>query len=269
MTNSFCFSLLAPCVPALCLLRKHRVITRRRWKKREKKGRFYQFAAIPCPAVTRRNWREKHSKKFYWVLVIPCPIVQVNLTERPQTCFSRVNSCCFLAHGIMQFNETSGFKPVNFGVLLCYQSVQLLGHVWIFAIPWTATCQASQSITNSQSLLKLMSIESVMSSNHLILCWPLLLLPSVFPSIRVFSNELVLRISWLKYWSFSFSIRTFNEYSGIISFRIDWLDLLAVQKTQESPPTPQFKSINSSLLSLLHSPTLTSLRNYWKNHSLE
>ena len=102
------------------------------------------------------------------------------------------------------------------------------------ATPWTATCQASLSITNSRSLLKLMSIESLMPSNHLILCHPLLLLPSIFPSIRVFSNESVLHIRWPMYWSFSISISPSNEYSGLISFRIDWLDLLAVQGTLKS-----------------------------------
>ena len=121
------------------------------------------------------------------------------------------------------------------------------------------------SITNSQSLLKLMSIELVMLSNHLIVCRPFLLLPSVFPSIRIFCNDLVLLIRWPKYWSFSISPS--NEYSGLISLRIDWLDLLAVQDSQESSPTPQFKSINSSALSFLHTPTLTSIRDYWKNHS--
>ena len=105
-------------------------------------------------------------------------------------------------------------------------SVQSLSHVGLFATPWTAACQASLSNTNSQSLLKVMSIELVMPSNHLILCRPLLL-PSIFPSIRVFFNESGLRIRWLKYWSFSISVS--NEYSGLISFRMDWLDLLAVQ----------------------------------------
>ena len=118
------------------------------------------------------------------------------------------------------------------------------------------------SITNSRSLLKLMSIESVMPSNHLILCHPLLLLPSIFPSIRVFSNESVLHIRWPKYWSFSFSISPSNEHPGLISFRMDWLDLLAVQGTQESSPTPQFKSINSLALSFLYSPTLTFIHDY-------
>ena len=106
--------------------------------------------------------------------------------------------------------------------------VQFLSHVWLFVTPCTAARQASVSITNSQSLLKLMSIELVMPFNHIILCHPLLLLPSIFPSIRVFSNESVLHITITKYWSFSFNISPSNEYSGLISFRMDWLDLLAV-----------------------------------------
>ena len=121
----------------------------------------------------------------------------------------------------------------------------------------------------SQSLLKLMSIESVMPSNHLILCHPLLLLTSIFPSIRVFSNESALPIRWPKYWSFSFSIIPSKEHPGLISFRMDWLDLLAIQGTLKSPLTPQFKSINSSVLSLLYSPTLTSIHDHRKNHSLD
>ena len=114
------------------------------------------------------------------------------------------------------------------------QSVQLLSHVQLFATPWSAACQASLFITNSWSLLKFTSIESVMSSNHLILCHPLLLLPSNFPSIRVFSSESDFGIRWPKYWQFSFSISPSNEYSGLISFRMDWLDLLAVQGTLKS-----------------------------------
>ena len=113
-------------------------------------------------------------------------------------------------------------------------SVQSLSCVRLFATPWTAARQASLPITNSWSLLKLMYIESVMPSNNLILCCPLLLPPSVFPSIRVFSNESVLRFRWSKYWSFSFRISPSNEYSGLISFRMDWLDLLAVQGTLKS-----------------------------------
>ena len=110
----------------------------------------------------------------------------------------------------------------------------MLSHVRLLGTPWIAACQASLSITNCQSLLKLMSFESVMPSNHLILCHPLLLLPSIFPSIRLFSKESVLRIRWPKCWSFSFSISSSNEYSGLISFRIDWSDLLAVQGTLKS-----------------------------------
>ena len=110
-------------------------------------------------------------------------------------------------------------------------SVQSLNHVRLFATPWTAACQACLSTTNFQSLLKLMSIKSVTPSNPLTLCCPLLLLPSIFPSIRVFSSESILRIRWPKYWSFSFNISPSNEYLGLISFRMDWLDLLAVQGT--------------------------------------
>ena len=117
---------------------------------------------------------------------------------------------------------------------LQFSSAQLLSHVHFFVAPWTEARQASLSVTNSQSLLKLMSTESVIPSNHLILCCPLLLLPPIFPSIGVFSNELVLRIRRPKYWSFSFSFSSSNEYSGLISFRMDWLDLLAVQGTLKS-----------------------------------
>ena len=118
--------------------------------------------------------------------------------------------------------------------LFQFSSVQSLSHVWHFVTPWTVACQASLPLTNSQSLLKLMSILSVMPSNHLILCHPLLLLPSIFPRIRVFSNESVFRIRWPKYLSFSFNISPTNEYSGLISFRIDWLYLLAIQGTLKS-----------------------------------
>ena len=125
--------------------------------------------------------------------------------------------------------------------------------------PWTAARQASLSITNSRNLLKLMSIMSVMPYNHLILYRPLILPPSIFPNIRVFSNESVLCIRWLKYWNFSFSISTSSEYSGLISFRMDWLDLLVVQGTLKSSPIPQFKSINSSGISFIYTPNLTSI----------
>ena len=131
--------------------------------------------------------------------------------------------------GIYLFRESS----VEPG-LVQFSSVQLFSRIWLFAIPWTAAHPTSLSITNSRSLLRLMSTESVMPSNHLILCHPLLLPPSIFPSIRVFSNESVLPIRWPKYWSLSFNISPSNEYSGLISFRMDWLDLLAVQGTLKS-----------------------------------
>ena len=128
-----------------------------------------------------------------------------------------------------------------------FSLVQSFSHVWLFATPWTAACQASLSITNSWSLLKLMSIKkSVMPSNHLILCHKLLLLPSIFPSIRAFSSESVLHIRCPKYWSFNFSIGPSNEYSGLISFRTDWLDLLAVQGTLKS--LLQYYSSKTSIL---------------------
>ena len=149
-----------------------------------------------------------------------------------------------------------------------FSSVQTLSHVRLFANPWTAAHQASLSITNSQSLLKLMSIESVMPSNHPVLWYPLLP-PPIFPSIRVFSNESVLHIKWPNYWSFSFSTSPSNEYSGLISFRMDCGSPYCPRDSQNSSPTPQFKSINSSALSFLYSPTLTSVHDYWKNHSLD
>ena len=144
--------------------------------------------------------------------------------------------------------------------------VQLLSRVQLFATPWTLALQASLSFTIFWGLLKLMFIKSVFPFNHLVLCRPLFLLPSIFPSIRVFS---ALHIRWPKSWSFSFSISPSNEYSGFISFRTDWFDLLAVQGTQESSSAPQFKSLSSSVFSLLYSPILAPIRDYWKNHSFD
>ena len=144
-----------------------------------------------------------------------------------------------------------------------------LSRVLLFATPWTTACQASLSITKSRSLLKLMSIELVMPSNHLILCRPLLLLPSIFPSIRVFSNESVLHVRWPKYWSFSFSISPSKEYSGLISFRMDWLDLLVVQGTLKN--LLQHRSSKASILrhsSFLYSPTFTSMESQREGHNL-
>ena len=150
-----------------------------------------------------------------------------------------------------------------------FSSVQLLSHFQLFVTPWPAAHQASLSITNSWSLLKLMSIELVMPSNHIILCHPLLFLPSIFPNIRVFSNESVLRITWPKYWSFSFNISPSKEHPGLISFRMDWLDLLAVQGTLKS----LFQHHSSKVSVLLHSAffivQLTSIHDYWQSHSLD
>ena len=148
-------------------------------------------------------------------------------------------------------------------------SVQSLSCVRLFVTPWTVAHQASLSIINSRSPAKPMSIESVMPSSHPILCRPLLLLPSIFPSIRVFSNESALHIWWPEYWSFNFNISPSNEHPGLISFRMDWLDLLAVQGTLKS--LLQHHSSKASILwhSVLYSPTFTSIHDHWKNHSLE
>ena len=137
--------------------------------------------------------------------------------------------CVYGSAAVLPLKRTMGEAPLDQSLI-----VQQLSHVWLFVTTCTAARQASLSFTNSQSLLKLMFIKSMMPSNHLVLYHPLLFLPSIFPSIRVFSSELILRIRWLKYWSFSLSISASNEYSGLISFRIDWCDLLAVQRTLRS-----------------------------------
>ena len=166
----------------------------------------------------------------------------------------RQYACCMVAH----HNQYDCFT-VQFSRSVVSNSVTL----------WTAAHQASLSITNSQSLLKLMSIKSVIPSNHLILCRPLLLLPSIFPSMRVFSNESVLCTRWPKYWSFSFNLSPSNEFSGLISFRMDWLDLLAVQGTLKS--LLQHHSSKASILwhSAFFMVQLTSIHDYWKNHSFD
>ena len=146
--------------------------------------------------------------------------------------------------------------------------VQSLSRVQLFATPWTAAHQASLSFTISRSLLKFMSIESVMPFSHLILCHPLLLLPSIFPRSRISSSKLALHIRQPKYWSFSFSTSPSNEYSGLISFRIDWFENWLVwspccpRDSQESSTAPQFESISSSVLNLLYGPTLVSVHDY-------
>ena len=152
---------------------------------------------------------------------------------------------------------------------LLSSSVQSLSHVRIFATPWIAARQASLSITNSQSSLKLMFIMSVMPSSHLILCHPFLLLPPIPPSIRVFSNESSVHLRWPKYWSFSFSISPSNEHPGLIYFRMDWLDLLAVQGTLKSLLHTTLQKHQFFGAQLSHSPGLTTIHDHWKNHSLD
>ena len=168
-------------------------------------------------------------------------------------CFALIHYICLnLTFSVLKKNEFQ--TPVAV-------VVHSLSRVQLFVPPWTAACQASL-FTISQSLLKLMSIESAIPSNHLFLCRPPLLLPSVFSRIRVFTDESALCIRWPKYWSFSFTISLYSEYSGLISFRIE-----TPRDSQESSPTPQFKSINSLVLNLLYGPTLTSIHDYGKIHS--
>ena len=182
------------------------------------------------------------------------------------------NQCSPCATNIFIINPKSGFlwflKSFNVACSNKSNLVQLHSRVWLFATPWTAACQASLSITNSRSLLILMFMKSVIPSKHLILCHPLLLLPSIFPSIRVFSSESVLWFRWPKYWSFSFSSSPSYEYSGLISFMMVWSPC-SPRDSQESSPTPQCKSINSSVLSFLYGPNLTSMHCYWKKHSFD
>ena len=148
-----------------------------------------------------------------------------------------------------------------------FSSVELLSSVWRFVTSWTAARQASLSITNARRFLKLMSIELVMPSYHLILCRPLLLPPSIFPNIRVFPKESALCIRWPKYWSFS--LNPSNEYSELISFRIEWFNLLAVQENLESLLLDHSSKVSILLFSLLYGPTLTSIDDYWKNYSFD
>ena len=164
--------------------------------------------------------------------------------------------------------KQTGTVSIESLLQLCFSSVQSLSRVQLFATSWTAACQASLSITNSQSLLKLMSIESMRTSNYLILYRPLLLPLSIFASIMVFSNDSVLHIRWPKYWSFSFNISPSSEYSGLISFRIECFDY-SPRDSQESSQTPQLESINSSTLTFLYGPALTSIHDCWKNHSFD
>ena len=180
---------------------------------------------------------------------------------------------CFLGPGQEVAHITSA--QILLAIIQCdhglprwLSSVQSLSRVRLFATPWITARQASLSITNCRSLLKPMSIESVMPSSHLILCHPLLLLPPIPPSIRVFSNESALCMRWPKYWSFSFSISPSNEHLGLISFRMDWLDLLGVQGLSRVFFNTTVQKHQFFSTQLLHSPTLTSIHDHWKNHSL-
>ena len=150
-----------------------------------------------------------------------------------------------------------------------FHSVQSLSRVQLFGTPWITAWQAYLSITNSWSLIKLMSIALVMPSNHLIFCHPLLLLPSIFPSVRVFSNESALCIRWPNYWSFSFNISPSSEYSGLVSFRMDWLDLLAVQGTLKSLLQPHISKSSILRCSAFFTVQLTSMHDHRKNHILD
>ena len=163
----------------------------------------------------------------------------------------------------MSWGQGAGYVLYNIVV-----AVQLPSCVRLFATPQTAACQASLSLTISQSLPKFMSIALAMPSNHLILCHPFLLLPSMFPSIRVFSNESAFPIKWPKYWSFRFSVSPSNEYSGLVSFKIGLISLLTKGLSWVFS-RPQFESINSWVPCLLYGPALTAVHDYWKDHSLD
>ena len=228
-----------------------------------KKSFWKKTTKIPCylPVTTRTN-------------PVMCLIPLMSIPTRPRTHRPSFKSGSLIPIPSL---TSSGSLCISWDTFTCplepgsvSQSVQSLSRVQLFVTPWTAAHQASLSITNSQSLLKLMSIESVMPSNHLVLCRPLLLLPALFPSIRVFSNESVLHIRWPKYWNFSFSISTSSEYSRLISFRMDWLDLLAVQGTLKN--LLQHHSSKASIIwcsAFFIVWLLTSIRDYWKNHSFD
>ena len=193
-------------------------------------------AQFPCPPLSQSLWpgRGASDSLFLGHMLLPLIVVTWASPGRRIQGFLGKHGCwdwTRTCHWHMSLKRTF-FLLHSQGER--FSSVHSFSRVWLFVTPWTAASQVSVSITNSQSLLKLMSIALVMPTNHLILCRPLLLLPSIFPSIRVFSNESVLRIRWPKYWGFSFSISPSNEYSGLISFRMDWLDLLAVQGALKS-----------------------------------
>ena len=211
-----------------------------------------------CRLASKKIFQQKYEKSIYKAVKISnTKVLQWELLSTLQN-----------LQGCTSWEE-NGPEGMLLLLLLLLLLLMLFSHEQLFATLWTATCQASLSFTISKKLLKLISIELSMPSNHLNLWRPLLLLPSIFPSIRIFSNELALHIRWPTFWSFSFSISPFNEYSGLISFRIDWFDLLAVQRTFKSSATPQFENIKFLALSLLYGPTLISIHEYWKIHSFD
>ena len=176
-----------------------------------------------CPSQDHGSQHNYFLNPFHWIKAVSGILLDIIWKPSVKSLFCN-----------RSFTKLALNKYVSSYSMSQFNSLQSLSCVWLFVTPWTVTCQASLSITNSRSLLKLMSVESVMPSNDLILCCPLLLLPSIFPRTRVFPNESVLRIRWPKCWSFSLSISPSNEHSGMISFRMDWLDLLAVQGTLKS-----------------------------------
>ena len=195
-----------------------------------------------------------------------------NINEGLLLLFSSLLVCSLDYYHFLKYAEATRHSKCDLGTssmgvawkLIQFSSVQLLSHVQLFATPWMVACQASLSITNSLSLLKLISIELVMPSNHLVLCHPLLLLPAIFPSIRVFSNESALRVRWPKYWSFSFNISPSSEYSDWFPLHLSgWISL------QSKGLSTVFSNTNSSVLSFLYGPTLTCIHDYWRNHSFD
>ena len=198
---------------------------------------FFRQGLFPWQQATFRVTSQSslHSEKVHLLsrLQVSDDLPPPHTQPEARRCVYQPSMQCHVEHSCDNCTDLVSHGALS-AATVQVSSVQSLSHVWLFVTPWTAACQASQSNTNSRSLLKLMPIEPVMPSSHLILCRPLLLPPLISPSIRVFSNELALRIRWPKYWSFSFSISPSKEYSGLISFRMDWLDLLAVQGTLKS-----------------------------------
>ena len=211
--------------------------------------------------VQHTQYEAWHMKNNSFCLFFGPLLLKEILAINTRCCFS---SCCF-------GKNITLFHCHVFSVFACFRWFSSVAQLCpTLCNPWTEAEQSSLSIINSLSFLKLTSTESVMPSNHLILCCPLLLPPWIFPSIRVFSNDSALHIRWPEYWSLSFSISPSNEYSGLISFTLDWVDILAVQGSLESLLQHHtFKSLNFLVLSFLYSPTLTSICDYWKNHSFD